>query len=44
MTDLIKKVKTLKKKIGVYPIDEESWTDIGQWNEYKLAVEKLNNS
>ncbi len=44
MTDLIKKVKILKKRIGVYPIDEESWTDIGQWNEYKLAVEKLNNS
>ncbi len=43
MTDLIKKVKLSKKKIGVYPVDEDSWIDIGQWNEYKLAVNKLNN-
>ena len=43
MTELIKKTKSLKKKIGVYPVDEDSWTDIGQWNEYKRAVEKLGN-
>ena len=43
MTDLIKKAKSSKKKIGVYPVDEDSWIDIGQWNEYKLAVDKLNN-
>ena len=24
-----------KKKVGVFPIDEYSWTDIGQWSEYK---------
>ena len=44
MTDLIKKSKSLEKKIGVYPVDEDSWIDIGQWNEYKHAVNKLNNN
>ena len=24
-----------KKKIAVFPIDENSWSDIGQWSEYK---------
>ena len=29
------------KKIGVYPIDDSSWIDIGQWTEYQKAVEQL---
>ena len=30
-----------KEKIGVYPIDDEDWIDIGQWTEYKKAVDRL---
>ena len=41
MTELIKKVQKIKKKISVYPIDDKAWTDVGQWNEYRNAVEKL---
>ena len=41
MTDLIKCLKEEKKKIGVYPISEKSWIDIGQWEEYKKNVNKL---
>ena len=41
MTDLIKKAKLNNFKIAVYPIDEDLWVDIGQWNEYKNAVGKL---
>lgn len=40
-TDLIKKAKDLNKIISVYPISEESWIDIGQWDEYKKAIERF---
>ena len=30
MDDLIKKVKKTKGRVGVFPINEESWNDIGQ--------------
>ena len=41
MPDLIKLAKRKKKQIGVYPIDDESWIDVGQWSEYHKAIEKL---
>ncbi len=41
MTDLIRQAKRKKKQVGVYPIDEESWVDVGQWSEYHKAIEKL---
>jgi NDP-sugar pyrophosphorylase family protein len=40
ITHLIEKIK-LSHKIGIYPISENSWTDTGEWIEYKKAVEKL---
>ena len=41
MTDLIKKAKQRNHKIGVYPISEKSWVDIGQWEQYHEAVKEL---
>ena len=41
ITHLIEKVKSLDKKVGVYPISENSWSDTGEWVEYRKAVEKL---
>ena len=41
MPDLIKLVKRKKKRIGVYPIDDKSWIDVGQWSEYHKAIKKL---
>ena len=41
MTDLINLIKTKKKQVGVYPIDDESWIDVGQWSEYHKAVDRL---
>ncbi len=41
MTDLIKVLKNNKKKIGVYPIDESLWLDIGQWPEYNKNSKKI---
>ena len=41
ITDLIIDSKKHGKNIGVYPVDDESWIDIGHWSEYKKAVERL---
>lgn len=35
MTELIKKIKTKKLKIGNYNISEKNWQDIGNWNEFR---------
>lgn len=40
-TDLIKKAKDNKRKIGIYPISGDSWIDIGQWDEYKKTLERI---
>lgn len=41
ITHLIEDVKNQGKKVGVFPIDEDAWIDIGQWAEYRQAVERL---
>ena len=41
MTDLIEAVRNKGGKVGIYPISENSWVDIGQWEEYKKAAEKF---
>lgn len=41
ITDLIRDASKNGKKIGVFPIDEEQWIDIGQWAEYHKAIEQL---
>lgn len=38
ITDLIEKVKHNGGKIGVFPISEKAWMDIGQWNEYQQTL------
>ncbi|MFB6320379.1 nucleotidyltransferase family protein [Saccharicrinis sp. FJH54] len=34
ITELIEKIKKRGGKVGVFPISEKSWTDIGDWKEY----------
>ena len=29
------------KKVGVFPIDDDAWIDIGRWAEYQQVVKKL---
>jgi len=41
ITHLIEDAKNQSKKVGVFPIDDDDWIDIGQWTEYKQAVERL---
>lgn len=38
---LISKAKDKGYKIGVFPISESSWIDIGQWKEYHKTLEKM---
>lgn len=43
MNDLIIKIKEKGMKIGVFPITENSWIDVGQWSEYKKNINKFAN-
>lgn len=35
ITDLIQQIKNRKGRIGVFPVSEKSWKDIGQWADYQ---------
>jgi len=39
--NLIHTVKPDSKKVGVYPIKNGLWGDIGQLDEYKSMIERL---
>lgn len=41
MTDLIQVLLDRKESIGVYPVSQNSYVDVGQWEEYKKAVDKF---
>ena len=34
ITDLIEKVQSRGGSVGVFPVSEKSWKDIGEWDEY----------
>ncbi len=34
ITHLIERVKSMGEKVGVFPVSEKSWKDIGEWDEY----------
>ena len=40
-TDLIFLSKKANKKIGVYPVSDQSWLDFGQWDEYEKTLKKI---
>ena len=41
ITHLIEQAKNQGKKIGVFPIDDDAWIDVGQWAEYRKSVNQL---
>jgi len=43
ITHLIEKVKNRNGRIGVFPVSEGSWIDIGTWDEYCNHIESFNN-
>lgn len=42
MTDLIQEVQKKGLKVGIFPVSEKSWIDVGQLSEYKEIIKKLN--
>jgi len=40
-TDLILLARKKNKKVGIYPISERSWLDIGQWDGYEKTLKRL---
>ena len=43
ITQLIQKVKSRKGKIGVFPVSEKSWIDIGDWKKYISEINVFSN-
>ena len=41
MPDLINKLQEKSMNVGVFPVSEKSWVDVGQWTEYKKALKEL---
>ena len=41
ITHLIEELKKNNQIVGVYPVSEKSYIDIGQWEEYKNAFNKF---
>jgi len=41
ITHLIDKIKENGGQIGVYPVSEKSWIDVGQWAEYRKALKVI---
>ena len=38
MNELISKLKSAKKKIGLYNVSSNSWIDVGNWEEYYKSI------
>ena len=43
ITDLIDSVKSSGGKVGVFPVSENSYSDSGQWEEYRNMLNALTN-
>ena len=41
MTDLIELLLGEDERVGVYPVSQKSYIDIGQWDSYKKYIEKI---
>lgn len=40
ITSLIGKLRKENRRIGVFPVSEKSWIDVGNWNEYFSIINK----
>jgi len=43
ITHLMDKVRENNGTIGVYPISEQAWIDVGQWAEYRKTLKMIEN-
>lgn len=44
ITDLIEEIMKRKGRVGVWPVSEKSWLDIGDWNEYLESMKFMNKT
>ena len=44
VNELVILAKKKKMKVGVFPIGEGNWFDVGQWGEYKKTINSINNN
>ena len=44
ITELIEKIRARNGRLGVFPVSEKSWFDIGVWNEYQKTQEQFMHS
>lgn len=42
ITDLITDLKKKGARVGVYPVSEKSWFDMGEWSEYQKVIDNYN--
>jgi dTDP-glucose pyrophosphorylase len=43
ITDLIEKILERKGRVGVFPVSEGAWMDIGEWKEYDATQKKFDS-
>ncbi|MFW6046519.1 MAG: sugar phosphate nucleotidyltransferase [Candidatus Woesearchaeota archaeon] len=43
ITQLIKEIKEKQGKIGVFPVSQKSWLDIGVWKKYEDSINEFKN-
>ena len=43
MNDFIKRLINKKYKVGIYPISELDWQDVGEWPEYFKTISNFKN-
>jgi len=41
ITNLMEKVKKEGGKVGLYPITESDWIDVGEWSEYRNSINRI---
>jgi dTDP-glucose pyrophosphorylase len=41
ITDLVARAKNSGYNVGVYPVGDSTWSDVGHWKEYENTVEKF---
>jgi NDP-sugar pyrophosphorylase family protein len=39
ITNLIDQIRSKNRKVGIFPVSENSWKDIGDWNEYLKNIQ-----
>lgn len=44
ITDLISKAQSQNNKIGLFPINDNNWSDVGEWSEYYKASNLFNEN